>query len=104
MTMPLQKNPVSFLRRVALIEGVSFLILLGIAMPLKYLAGMPLAVRVVGSLHGVLFVALCFSLLQVLMATNWPFKRAALVFLASLLPFGPFVLDRRMTEWEGEAS
>jgi integral membrane protein len=102
--MPPKKNPVAFLRRIALLEGVSFLLLLGVAMPLKYFAGMPAAVKVVGWAHGLLFVILCFALLQVLMKTSWPFKRAVLVFIAALLPFGPFVLDRRMIAWEGEAS
>jgi integral membrane protein len=62
----MNKSPVPFLRRIALIEGWSFLILLGIAMPLKYLADMPLAVRLVGSLHGFLFLTLCACLLEVL--------------------------------------
>lgn len=96
------KNPVPLLRRLALIEGVSFLVLLGVAMPLKYLAGMPMAVKVVGWVHGLLFVAFCFSLLQTMTAMNWSFARAALVFVASLLPFGPFVLDKKMRQWELE--
>ena len=51
------------LRHLAIIEGISTLVLFGIAMPLKYFAGMPLAVRIVGSLHGALFVALVLMLL-----------------------------------------
>lgn len=96
------KSPVPLLRRLTLIEGVSFLLLLGIAMPLKYFAGMPIAVKICGWAHGLLFVAFCFSLLQTMMAMNWSFARAAVVFVASLLPFGPFVLDRHMKEWEKE--
>ena len=94
---------IRFLRRVALVEGVSFLLLLGVAMPLKYAAGMPEAVRYVGWAHGLLFVALCFTLLQVLMTTQWPMARAVQVFVAALLPFGPFVLDKKMQAWEREA-
>lgn len=97
------KNPVIFLRHIALIEGVSFLILLAIAMPLKYLAGMPMAVKVVGWIHGVLFVIFCGALLRTLATTSWPFFRAVTVFIASLLPFGPFIIDRKMREWEAEA-
>jgi integral membrane protein len=96
------KNPVRLARHLALVEGVSFLILLGIAMPLKYAAGMPMAVKVVGWAHGMLFVAFCFALLHVMMTTNWTMKRGALVFVVSLLPFGPFFLDRRMRQWEAE--
>lgn len=98
------KNPIPFLRRVALIEGISFLVLLGVAMPLKYLAGLPMAVKVVGWAHGLLFVAFCWALLQTLMrVSNWSFGRSVVVFISALLPFGPFVLDRRMKQWETEA-
>lgn len=102
--MPTTKNPVRFLRGIAFLEGISFLILLGIAMPLKYFAGMPVAVKVVGWAHGVLFVTFCWALLRVLMATQWTLQRAALVFIAALLPFGPFVLDRRMITWEEDST
>ncbi len=98
------KNPITFLRHTALVEGVSFLALLGVAMPLKYFAGLPMAVKVTGWIHGVLFVLFCFALLRVMMNTNWPLGRAAVVFIASLLPFGPFVLDRRMRQWEQDPS
>ncbi|MBN8419240.1 MAG: DUF3817 domain-containing protein [Verrucomicrobia bacterium] len=93
------KHPVSFLRSVGLLEAISYLILLGIAMPLKYFWGMPLAVRICGSIHGGLFVVFCFALWRVLMNTGWPFSRAVLVFIASLLPFVPFFIDRRMRAW-----
>ncbi len=71
------KNPVAQLRVCSLAEGVSFLVLLGIAMPLKYWAGLPLAVRVVGSVHGALFVVFCGLLLRALLAARWPLGRAA---------------------------
>jgi integral membrane protein len=96
------KNPVPLLRRLTLIEGVSFLLLLGVAMPLKYFAGMPMAVKIVGWAHGLLFVAFCFVLLHTMIRARWSFARAAAVFVASLLPFGPFVLDRNMRQWENE--
>ena len=98
------KNPVSLLRSVALLEAVSYLLLLFIAMPLKYLWSMPLAVRVVGSIHGALFVIFCIALWRVLMHTKWPFSRAMLVFIASLLPFVPFFIDHRMRAWAQEIS
>jgi integral membrane protein len=98
------RNPVSFLRGVGLFEAVSYLLLLFVAMPLKYAWGMPMAVRIVGSVHGGLFVLFCFALWRVLNNTNWPFSRAALVFVASLLPFVPFFIDRRMRAWAEELS
>ena len=97
-----RRNPIPFLRAVALCEAVSFLILLGGAMPLKYLADMPLAVKVVGWAHGVLFVVFCAALLYTTVVARWPIGRAALVFVAALLPFGPFVVDRRMNEYAEE--
>lgn len=92
-------NPIPLLRSLALVEGSSFLILLFIAMPLKYLAGMPMAVKVAGWAHGVLFVALVAVLLWTMVVARWPMARGALVFIAALLPFGPFLLDARMKEY-----
>ena len=82
------------LRRLGLVEGVSTLVLFGIAMPLKYMANMPKAVSVVGSLHGALFVGL---VLMLMMATNRvPISRglAFMGIVAAIIPFGPFVFDR----------
>ena len=95
------KPAMSPLRRLTLVEGVSFLVLLGIAMPLKYLGGMPMAVKVFGWLHGLLFVGLCWLLLLKLLK-GWSVVRCAVVFIASLLPFGPFLIDGRIAAWENE--
>jgi len=95
-------KPIALLRRVGLIEAVSFLLLVGVAMPLKYLAGQPLAVKIAGWMHGLLFVIFGLALLRVWITARWPFGRVVLVFIAALLPFGPFVVDRRMREWEAE--
>ena len=96
-------NPVAFLRSVALAEAVSYLVLLGIAMPLKYLANMPMAVRIVGSLHGLLFVVFCFALLRAMVSAKLSFVRATTVFVASFVPFVPFWLDGNIRRWEAEA-
>jgi integral membrane protein len=93
-------SPVPFLRRIAFIEGISFLVLLCIAMPLKYLAHLPQAVLAAGWAHGVLFVILCAALLRTMLIAKWPVSRCAMVFIAALLPCGPFVIDRRMAEWD----
>ena len=98
------KHPVSFLRAVTLLEAISYLILLFVAMPLKYVWGMPLAVKIAGSVHGGLFVLFCIALMRVLMQTSWPFSRAVLLFIASLLPLVPFFIDRRMRAWAAEDS
>ncbi len=97
------KHPVAVLRGLSLAEGISFLLLLGIAMPLKYWAGLPLAVSIVGALHGALFVALCGGLLWTTLAARWPWSRAALVFVAALVPAAPFWLDRHLRQWQADA-
>lgn len=87
---------ISRLRAIGLIEGVSFLLLLGVAMPLKYFAGMPLAVSVVGWIHGVLFITFCIALTQAHQDAKWSARRSGTVLIAALLPFGPFVIDGRL--------
>ena len=90
----LPQNSISRLRVIGLVEGVSFLVLLGIAMPLKYFAGMPMAVKIVGWAHGVLFVAYCAAIVSARRAAGWGLRQPSGIVLAALLPFGPFVLDR----------
>ena len=84
------------LRAAGMVEGVSFLLLLGVAMPLKYFAGMPLAVKIAGWTHGLLFMAFCVFLLVAHGERRWPMRWTAQIFVAALLPFGPFVIDRRL--------
>lgn len=90
----------SRLRRITKYEGMSFLVLLFVAMPLKYFFDQPMAVRVVGSLHGLLFVLFCLALLHTFRTCRWPLSRAALVFAAGFLPFGPFLVDPRLAREE----
>ena len=94
---------INHLRRIGMIEGVSFLLLLGVAMPLKYLADMPMAVKVVGWAHGLLFIIFCLALWRAKQSARWPLSSAALVFIAALLPFGPFVIDGRLRREAGGA-
>ncbi|GGA33039.1 membrane protein [Kroppenstedtia guangzhouensis] len=89
-------TPLSRFRIVSLIEGLSFLILLGIAMPLKYFADLPMAVTLVGWIHGVLFVLYIAAVAQVTFADGWSLKRVTGALIASLLPFGPFIFDARL--------
>ena len=89
-------TPGARLRAVAFLEGLSYLVLLCVAMPLKYLAGEPLAVRVVGSLHGFLFVWLALATLQGLVKRGKPFAWGLRIGIASLVPFGTFFLDREL--------
>ena len=90
------KTTISQFRLIALLEGISFLLLLFIAMPLKYMADMPKAVSIVGMAHGVLFVAYVAWMLMCWKQYKWNFGTLALVFIASLLPFGTFISDKRI--------
>ena len=84
------------LRLVAFLEGISFLVLLLIAMPLKYLAGQPQAVKQVGMAHGLLFVLYLFLLLQQGLERRWSVGKLGLGFLASLVPLGTFWADKKL--------
>ena len=91
-----QSTDLQWLRRSGIAEGLSFLLLLGLAMPLKYLAGQPQAVRIVGSLHGALFIIYAVMVLIAARNHKWPAKEIGLGLLAAFLPFGPFWFDRRL--------
>lgn len=82
-----------FFRKVAFIEGLSYLILLFIAMPLKYIWDTPEAVRIVGMIHGILFILYIWILIRVWTDRNWPFSRATIAVVAALIPFGTMVFD-----------
>lgn len=79
---------------VSLAEGISFLVLLLIAMPLKYFAGFPQAVMVVGMLHGLLFIAYVVLALLVRNELSWGFRRLLWVLILSVLPAGAFFAER----------
>jgi integral membrane protein len=65
-------------------------------MPLKYFAGMPLAVKLAGWMHGLLFMTFCMLLMVAHGERQWSLRWTALILVAALLPFGPFVIDRRL--------
>ena len=76
-------------------EGISFLVLLGVAMPLKYLAANPTPVRIVGMIHGVLFIGYVILLALAWAQYRWSFAKSLLAFIASLVPFGTFYADKK---------
>lgn len=90
------------LRIISIVEALSYLILLGIAMPLKYVWDEPFAVRVVGSAHGLLFVLFCFALLNAMITQKWNIKPPALIFLASLIPFAPIWVEKWLKTQEAK--
>ena len=80
-------------RRVSIVEGISTLLLFGVAMPMKYIYDIPMAVRIVGSLHGLLFVCFCGLLVLAALERKWSIGKAVLLFIGAVIPFGPFVAE-----------
>lgn len=89
-------------RIVALLEGISTLLLFFVAMPLKYIAGQPLMVKYAGWAHGALFVLFLLALIPVVIERAWSWKKVAWSLLASLFPFGTFILDAKLLRKEQE--
>ncbi|CAM3498084.1 DUF3817 domain-containing protein [Marinicrinis lubricantis] len=89
------KTAIGRFRITGFVEGWSYLILLAIAMPLKYFADIPQAVSVVGALHGLLFVLYIMTLIHVVIEHRWGIVKIAFAFIASFIPFGTFVFDAK---------
>jgi integral membrane protein len=92
----LLKSSLSVLRVSGFAEGISFLLLLGIAMPLKYWAGFPEAVRITGMLHGLLFVIYVLAIALAAFKHRWSVMRILGAFLSAFVPFGPFIFEARL--------
>ena len=90
------------LRLIAFVEGVSYLTLLFVAMPLKYFFEQPQAVRAVGSVHGALFVAYVLLVFLTKIEHGWGAAKTRLLLLISLIPFGNFYADRKWLAPENE--
>jgi len=82
------------------IEGYSYLALLFIAMPLKYLAGIAIMTKIAGMIHGILFIAFCILLVIAWQEAKWSFKETIVFFLASLIPFGTFFTKKKIKAYE----
>ena len=88
------------LRIIGLLEGISFLLLLFIAMPMKYMLDNPVLVKYVGMGHGVLFMLFLIVLFTVCEKQKWSIYMFILGLIASILPFGTFVFDRKLKTFQ----
>jgi len=88
-----QNSSLKTLTIVGYLEGTSFLLLLGIAMPLKYMMGIPEGVKYLGMAHGLLFIAYIVILMGTANKVKMPLWAMPTGVIASVLPFGPFVFD-----------
>lgn len=89
-------NTLGRLRLTGVLEGLSFIILLAIAMPLKYMAGRPEMVSIVGMAHGVLFVLYIGLTVVGKIRYRWTWKKVLTLWLASVIPFGTFYVDYKL--------
>jgi integral membrane protein len=80
----------------AYVVGIGLLILVFVAMPLKYFADEPLVVQVVSPIHGLLFILYLLSTLELSARSRWPVRRTALIMLAGTIPFLSFIVERRV--------
>lgn len=87
-------NSFSRFRLISFIEGLSYLILVFIAMPLKYFAGIPLAVKIVGMAHGVLFILFMLALFLAKNRYKWNTGVTFQLFVYSLIPFGLIMIEK----------
>lgn len=84
---------INIFRIIALLEGISYILLLGIAVPIKYILKDPTYVKMLGMPHGLLFVAYIILAFVVSTKLNWNSKTMFIVLLASIIPFGTFYVD-----------
>lgn len=92
----MEKTVLKRFRSIGFIEGISYLVLLFIAMPLKYIWMIPLATKVIGMIHGMLFMLYVGLLYKAHTTYKWSWKFSALLFIASLVPFGTFYTDKKL--------
>ncbi|WP_114751326.1 DUF3817 domain-containing protein [Pleomorphovibrio marinus] len=87
-------------RIISITEGISLLVLIFIAMPLKWIFELPDMVTYVGWIHGVLFILYMLVLFPTSRKLRWDFRKAVFGVIAAVLPFGPFLFDRKLKNEE----
>jgi integral membrane protein len=95
--LQLFKTPVGRLRILGFLEGISLIVLVFIAVPMKYLAGQPSLVKLIGPIHGLLFTFFVITTLSVATTYRWKFSQTSWkVLLACIIPFGTFYIDKHI--------
>lgn len=90
------QKPITLLRITGLFDGISLLVLLAIAMPLKYAGGIDMAVTIAGSIHGVIFMAYVLAIVYAQLKIKWNILWSLAGLLVAVIPFGNFVYDRKL--------
>jgi integral membrane protein len=91
-------SPLRRLRLAGLLEGCTLLALLSIAVPLRHIFGVPAASKVMGPVHGLVFMVYLVALIDCIAGGGWTRREAVRAALAALIPFGTFVNDRAIAE------
>ena len=102
LLLNLHKDAIGKFRLIGFIEGISYLVLLFIAMPLKYAMGIAMATKIVGMIHGILFIIFIALMIEAAQKYSFSKKDNVIFFVASLIPFGTFFTDKRLNELEKE--
>jgi integral membrane protein len=89
------ENKIKTFRWISILEGTSFLLLLFLAMPLKYFFDYPQMVQVVGMAHGILFIAYVLGAFLMYKPLNWRPNTLLIVTACSVVPFGPFYIENK---------
>jgi integral membrane protein len=93
--MELLQSALGRLRIIAFLEGLSFIVLVGVAVPMKYMYGFEHATREIGMIHGILFMTYTYLLYPAKEKLNWSWKQTSMAFAASIIPLGTFVAEYR---------
>jgi len=99
-TTNLDSKLLQFLRIIGVIEGISFLVILFVTMPLKYIWYMKEPNQIVGMAHGVLFILYCILVIVVGLRFRWKLLTIFWALVASIIPFGTFVADKKIFKQE----
>lgn len=86
---------VKLFKYIALLEGISLLLLLFFAMPMKYIYELPIYVKVIGMAHGLLFIAYIALAVMIKIEDKWTIKKFMIVCIASIIPFGTFYVEKK---------
>lgn len=98
----MKSTVLKFLRIMGILDGISLLVLLSVAMPLKYFADLPIAVRITGSIHGGIFLIYLLSILLVQLRIRWAFRYSLIAGIVAFIPFGNFVFDRFIKKYDAK--
>lgn len=85
----------NWFKKITLLEGISFLFLLFIAMPFKYIGGMPILVKYTGMIHGILTILFLIIMILLKEEKKWSIKDCGIMVVATLIPFGTFWVDKK---------